>query len=1168
MKRTLLVTLLSATALFAQSVFYVSPTGGGSGASIDDPTTFGVAEASITNGTTIYFLPGTYVFSQANTKFLTPGVVDDVTLIGLAGPDSTIIDGDNVSDEWGYVFDGWLVEGLTFQHFAYSDQWNGQNAILRAYGDANDSAHAARISNCIFRDNGAMGVWGGNANDMYLVIENCLIENNSPESFLTGVFRSVAMINNTFHGNTANTSGNDRALVCFWNYGTTDMRSDFRFFNNIVSENATSTDDYLAIMGVKNDEPNTGADTSKAKLYVGNNLFYENYYNATHPADSVSVLDGGEGTAELYDEGGSIVGSDPLFTDAANGDFTLQAGSPAVGAGKGFPQFGIAEGTDIGRIADDGLQLRLTFEEGAAPLVDYSPRHVAPVAHNDGITYVADDPASGAYAAGFPAAPSDPNAPVYITVENPGFDATGDVAFSGWFKFEGEFRPDARLALLAGDSEDPLTILDEAVLSIGVASEKGALFAEYVGVNGVVRLETRDNVAKPGEWRRIVYKKSNDFVTFEVRNENDEVITKLYDDASAPGNPMIDGSSNTLYLGWALNESGDPRFFAGDMDNIELRNRAFVDSADLAVPPVITSAASVVAGAGETVRYEANHTHQNGLATTFSFVDLPAWLTLDNDSTVSGIAAVSGSTTETGVFTVVADDGELTDTLHVSWKVYPGTLFVSPTGAPDGLGDETDPLDLVTAFAYAGPGASLLLLPGTYEITAPISTEEAKHADLEIRSTEGALETALDGGDSVKKFISVRSGTTIDGINFQHFGPGDEPLTDNILIFESDFDSTKPATVTGCVFQSNTTRAMYGLNGCKAKVLVHNNVFKNNEDRIIASVFREVKFYNNTVFGNNANDDELIEVRSIFTLEARLDMKNNIFSDNVATNTLASAVSEQGGTHTIAVGTKNMFSDNAIGGGVVDFDPKNGTQDVDTTAPFAIMADPMFEDEATGTLTLLPGSPAVGAGVEIAEIGTGPNPNLGCLTIYLLPVELAAFSAEPTDEGVALRWTTASEVNALGFSLERNYENGGFAEVAYLDANGAQGGDYAFVDRGVERAGVYTYRLKQVDRDGAFRYAGAVEVEYAGPLLFALEQNFPNPFNPSTTIRYELAQDVHVTLVVYNSIGEQVATLVDARQAAGRYDASFNASNFASGIYFYRLEAGDFVDVKRMALLK
>ncbi|MBD3408800.1 MAG: T9SS type A sorting domain-containing protein, partial [Ignavibacteriales bacterium] len=207
-------------------------------------------------------------------------------------------------------------------------------------------------------------------------------------------------------------------------------------------------------------------------------------------------------------------------------------------------------------------------------------------------------------------------------------------------------------------------------------------------------------------------------------------------------------------------------------------------------------------------------------------------------------------------------------------------------------------------------------------------------------------------------------------------------------------------------------------------------------------------------------------------------------------------------------------------------------------------------------------------GVEIAEISTGPTPNLGCLTASILPVEMTTFEAETLDKGVALTWTTASEVNARGFSLERKYENGSFAEIAFLNAKGATGGEYSYTDKSPEKAGVYTYRLKQVDRDGSFRYVGTVEVTYEAPLTFALEQNFPNPFNPTTTIRYELAKDVNVKLVVYNSIGEQVATLVDGQQAAGRYDASFNASNFASGIYFYRLEAGDFVDVKRMALLK
>jgi hypothetical protein len=88
------------------------------------------------------------------------------------------------------------------------------------------------------------------------------------------------------------------------------------------------------------------------------------------------------------------------------------------------------------------------------------------------------------------------------------------------------------------------------------------------------------------------------------------------------------------------------------------------------------------------------------------------------------------------------------------------------------------------------------------------------------------------------------------------------------------------------------------------------------------------------------------------------------------------------------------------------------------------------------------------------------------------------------------------------------------------------------------------------------------------PNTFALYQNYPNPFNPTTTISYDLPVRSRVKLTVYNILGQEVATLVDSEQEPGRYDVKFDAIGLPSGVYFYRLEAGKFVDVKKMILVK
>jgi len=95
-----------------------------------------------------------------------------------------------------------------------------------------------------------------------------------------------------------------------------------------------------------------------------------------------------------------------------------------------------------------------------------------------------------------------------------------------------------------------------------------------------------------------------------------------------------------------------------------------------------------------------------------------------------------------------------------------------------------------------------------------------------------------------------------------------------------------------------------------------------------------------------------------------------------------------------------------------------------------------------------------------------------------------------------------------------------------------------------------------------------VEVKVEIPKEFALEQNYPNPFNPTTTIEYAVARAEQVTLTVYDNLGRQVRELVNARQEPGYYTVYFNAERLSSGMYYYRIVAGDFVRVKKLLLLK
>lgn len=187
----------------------------------------------------------------------------------------------------------------------------------------------------------------------------------------------------------------------------------------------------------------------------------------------------------------------------------------------------------------------------------------------------------------------------------------------------------------------------------------------------------------------------------------------------------------------------------------------------------------------------------------------------------------------------------------------------------------------------------------------------------------------------------------------------------------------------------------------------------------------------------------------------------------------------------------------------------------------------------------------------------------------IIPVELSSFTASVSENNVNLNWSTATELNNSGFEVERKTGSGSYEKVGFVPGFGTttETKSYSFTDQSVA-VGSYSYRLKQMDFDGTFAYSNEVNVEVNPPLVFALEQNYPNPFNPATMINYSIPQDGFVNLSVYNLLGEKVATLINSNQKAGRYEVNFDASKFASGVYFYSIEAGSYKSVKKMLLMK
>ncbi len=200
----------------------------------------------------------------------------------------------------------------------------------------------------------------------------------------------------------------------------------------------------------------------------------------------------------------------------------------------------------------------------------------------------------------------------------------------------------------------------------------------------------------------------------------------------------------------------------------------------------------------------------------------------------------------------------------------------------------------------------------------------------------------------------------------------------------------------------------------------------------------------------------------------------------------------------------------------------------------------------------------------------------GCGTGYVIkytgivPVELTSFTAAVNSFGhVVLNWSTATETNNHIFEIERKNGNDEYFTLGYINGAGTttEPQNYSFTDNTVG-SGKFYYRLKQIDFDGKYQYSDEVEVEANGLLTFNLEQNYPNPFNPSTNIKYSVPETGNVKLSVYNTVGEEVAVLVDGFSESGFFEVSFNASSLPSGVYLYKLQSANSVQTKKMMLLK
>jgi hypothetical protein len=194
-------------------------------------------------------------------------------------------------------------------------------------------------------------------------------------------------------------------------------------------------------------------------------------------------------------------------------------------------------------------------------------------------------------------------------------------------------------------------------------------------------------------------------------------------------------------------------------------------------------------------------------------------------------------------------------------------------------------------------------------------------------------------------------------------------------------------------------------------------------------------------------------------------------------------------------------------------------------------------------------------------------------------VQMSAIEALSTDKGVEINWATQSEVNNLGFFIWRaDQVDGEYVQVTnQLIAglgNSSTGSEYSFVDGNVGSKSVYWYKIEEISTTGESEFLGPISVmSNFIPDEFALAQNYPNPFNPVTTIVYDVPAQSDVTIRIFSLLGKQVKTIFNEKQSPGRFELEWNGTDdtgrkLASGVYFLRMDADGFTQMRKMTILR
>ena len=341
---------------------------------------------------------------------------------------------------------------------------------------------------------------------------------------------------------------------------------------------------------------------------------------------------------------------------------------------------------------------------------------------------------------------------------------------------------------------------------------------------------------------------------------------------------------------------------------------------------------------------------------------------------------------------------------------------------------------------------------------------------------------------------------------------------------------------------------------------VYNNVVKcpNNQANIIGfdndvTGTGSINLYNNTVIGGGGNTFRMPHTATVVA-------KNNVFITTYASTMIELEA---------PLGAGSVFDYNLYyrqdGNSSIIYD--NGSSK--TLAQWKALGydahglntNPMVND----SLYPASNSPVIQHGCDLCtifnyDIDGVTRPQLAIedigayeLPASTMPVELTTFTGSVINNTVMLKWSTATESNNSGFEIERN-SGSAWDDIAFIAGKGNSNSVsyYQFTDKSPSGRTV-DYRLKQIDNNGSYKYSSVVEVTLKPTKLIV--NNYPNPFNPSTNIRYTVPFDGRVSLVIYDSLGQKVEELTNGVQQQGAYELKWNASLHASGIYLLSVTA-------------